>query len=91
MQDWTPDQYKTFEPLFIQIGSLEPDLLIFEVLAKNFDARRSLFFFHERLFLGFFKGGLVLFFPNKIFKIFIFSYTFYLLVLYLADITSRAI
>ena len=32
------------------------------------------------------SGVYILFFPNKIFKIFIFLYTFYLIVLYLADI-----
>ena len=54
VQDRTPDQYKTVEPLFIQIGSLEPDLLIFEVLAKKFDARHSLFFW-KLLFAYFVK------------------------------------
>ena len=43
MLTWCPDHSKTNEPLFFQIGGLEPDLLILEVLAKNFDDRSSLF------------------------------------------------
>ena len=33
MQDWGPDQHKTFELLFFQIGGLEQDLLSLEGLS----------------------------------------------------------
>ena len=40
-------------------------------------------------FSGVFKRGLVLFFPNKIFKIFIFLYFYNPVVLFLADIMAH--
>ena len=51
----------------------------------------SAFWLFWKTFSGVLKEDLFYFFKNKFFKIFIFSYTFYLIVLYLADITSRAI
>ena len=45
MLAWCPDYYKTNETLLIQIGFLEPDLWVLEILAKFVDVGSSLFTF----------------------------------------------
>ena len=57
---------------------------------ETFVSWKTIFLRLWKSFSWVFKRGLVLFFPNKFFKIFIFIYFYNPVVLFLADITSRA-